>query len=149
MKHQSLVRLLLLLAVSCCTVYAQDSSKFDLSLSGSYLHVHSSPSSNLGTQSLYGGELSVSYKFKRPWLRLVGDFGLNTAGTRNSGIIGLPLSGSQMSFLAGPRLVLPLGRLSPFAQSLFGVAHADVGMFDTTSAQWPLHGRWAGDSITG
>jgi opacity protein-like surface antigen len=141
MKLQSLIRLLLLVAVSCGNAYAQDSPKLDLSLAYSYLHVRASSTTGLGSQSLHGGDLSVSYRLKKPWLRIVGDFGYNASGYRGSDVIGINVNGHQTSLLFGPRLVLPLGRLSPYGQALFGVAHANAGEFDTATSQWAF--AWA------
>jgi opacity protein-like surface antigen len=114
---------------------AQDQQpKLDLSLSYSYIHVKSSSTSELGTQGLNGGNLSISYKF-RNWARLVGDVGLGVSGYRDSDILGIKLRATQTTYMIGPRLVLPLGRLDAFAQGLFGVAHANAGMFDTPGKQ--------------
>jgi opacity protein-like surface antigen len=129
-----MVHLLLVLLTFCAAVKAQDAPRIDLSLAYSYVHVSASPTTGLGTQSLHGGELSVSYRVK-PWLRVVGDFGLAAAGYRTSDIIGISLRGTQSTYLIGPRFVYTLGRFTPFAQGLFGVAHANAGMFDTPSKQ--------------
>lgn len=126
----AVIRLLILLAALVSTAHAQDSSKIDLSLSYSYTHVSASSTAGLGSQNLNGGDLSLSYRLK-PWLRIVGDFGLTASGYRGSDIIGIRLRGTQSTYLIGPRFVYPVGRLTPFAQVLFGVAHANAGMFDT------------------
>lgn len=137
MKFSNLVRLLLFLAVSCVTACAQESSSlYDASIGASYVHARSSATSGLGTQSLYGGELSLSRRVMRPWLRIVGDAGYNYSGYRSSDIVGLNVGGSQLTFLVGPRLSFPVGRLTPFAQALFGVGHASAGLYYTTTSQW-------------
>jgi opacity protein-like surface antigen len=151
MKFQSLIRLLFLVGASCGNVGAQDSpnldlsrqesTKLDVSLTYSYLHVRASSTTGLGSQSLQGGDLSVSHKVKWPWLRIAGDIGYNTSGYRSSDVIGIKVNGHQTSLLFGPRLVLPLGRLSPYGQALFGVAHANAGEFDTSKGQWAF--AWA------
>lgn len=135
MKYQTvMIRLLLALVTFCAAVEAQETPKIDLALSYSYVHVSASPTSGLGTQSLHGGALSASYRLKS-WLRIAGDVGLTTAGYRNSDIVGISLRGTQSTYLVGPRLVYSLGRITPFAQGLFGVAHANAGMFGTSSKQ--------------
>ena len=125
-------RLVFALILLCFAAYRQESSglaKLHVSLGYSYVLVSSS-STSLGSQSLNGADVSASYQAK-PWLRLVADFGLASAGYRSS-------------YLLGPCFVLPLGRATPFAQVLFGVAHANAGTFDNGSKQtdfaWALGG---------
>ena len=139
-------RLLFALEFLCCTALGQESSelgKLDLSFGYSYVHVVSSSTGDLGTQSLNGADMSVSYQLT-PWLRIVADFGLASAGYRMSDIIGISLRSAQSTNLFGPCFVLPMGRTTPFAQVLYGVARANAGMFDTSSKQtdfaWALGG---------
>lgn len=139
-------RLLFALEFLCCTALGQESSelgKLDLSFGYSYVHVSSSSTSDLGTQSLNGADMSVSYQLT-PWLRIVADFGLASAGYRMSDIIGISLRSAQSTYLFGPCFVLPMGRTTPFALVLYGVARANAGMFDTSSKQadfaWALGG---------
>jgi opacity protein-like surface antigen len=132
--HSVLIRLLFLFATFCAAVRAQDLPKIDLSIGYSYVHVSASSSTGLGTQSLNGGDLSVSYRLK-PWLRIVADFGLTASGYRNSDIVGISLRGTQSTYLIGPRFLYTFGRFTPFAQATFGVAHVNAGMFDTASKQ--------------
>ena len=139
-------RLLFVLAFLCCATWGPESSevgKLDLSFGYSYVHVSSSSTSDLGTQSLNGADMSVSYQLK-PWLRIVADFGLASAGYRKSDITGISLRSTQSTYLFGPCFVLPMGRTTPFAQVLFGVARANAEMFDTNSKQtdfaWALGG---------
>lgn len=130
-------RLLFALEFLCCTALGQESSelgKLDLSFGYSYVHVSSSSTSDLGTQSLNGADMSVSYQLT-PWLRIVADFGLASAGYRMSDIIGISLRSAQSTYLFGPCFVLPMGRTTPSAQVLYGVARANAGMFDTSSTQ--------------
>jgi len=134
----TVTRLLIVLVFLCFSVCRQESfglAKLDVSVGYSYVHVSSSSTSGLGSQSVNGADASASYQLK-PWLRLVADFGLASAGYRSSDIIGIQLWGTQSTYLLGPRFVLPLGHATPFAQVLFGVAHANAGMFDA----WALGG---------
>ena len=134
MSYQTaMIRSLFVLAAFGSAIHAQEAPKIDLSLSYSYVHVSSS-STSLGSQSLNGGDLSLSYRLKS-WLRVVGDLGLTTSGYRSSDIVGISVRGTQSTYLIGPRLVYSVGRFTPFAQALFGVAHANAGMFDTASKQ--------------
>src|SRR5215469_2255387 len=130
-------RLLFALEFLCCTALGQESSelgKLDLSFGYSYVHVSSSSTSDLGTQSLSGAAVSVSYQLT-PWLRIVGGFGLASAGYRMSDIIGISLRSAQSTYLFGLCFVPPMGRTTPSAQVLYGVARANAGMFDTSSKQ--------------
>ena len=130
-------RLLFALEFLCCTALGQESSelgKLDLSFGYSYVHVVSSSTGDLGTQSLNGADMSVSYQLT-PWLRIVADFGLASAGYRMSDIIGISLRSAQSTCLFGPCFVLPMGRTTPSAHVLYGVARANAGMFDTSSTQ--------------
>ena len=116
-------RLLFALAFLCCTAWGQESSelgKLDLAFGYSYVHVSSSSTSDLETQSLNGADMSVSYQPK-PWLRIVEDFGLASAGYRKrchwyqptEYAVHLPFWPSFRSFH---------GTTTPFAQVLFGSA---------------------------
>lgn len=129
-----LLRFLFSVALFSTALYAQETVKLDLSAAYSYIHVSASSTSGLGSQSLNGGDLSLSYRVK-PWLRIVGDFGLTASGYRSSDIVGISVGGTQTTYLLGPRFVLPTKTVTPFAQILFGVAHANAGMFDTGSKQ--------------
>jgi hypothetical protein len=130
-------RLLFVLAFLCCSASEQESTglaKLDLFLGYSYGHVSSTTTTGLRTQNLNGADTSDSYQLK-PWLHVVADFGLASAGDRASGIIGIRVRGTQTTFLLGPRVVLPMGRTAPFAEVLFAVAHASAWLFDTSSKQ--------------
>ena len=133
----TIIRMLLALALLCGAAGGQESSwltKLDLSLYYSYVHVSSSSTSGLGSQSLHEAEMSVSYRLA-PWLRVVLDFGLASAGNRNNDIVDISLRGTQSKYLLRSRLVFPLGCATPLSQVLFGVAHASAGMFDTGTKQ--------------
>jgi opacity protein-like surface antigen len=74
--------------------------------------------SDLGTASVNGGSASVAFDPTR-WLGLVGDFG-GYAGTKNG------LNGTMFTYLFGPRVMLRRGRITLFAQALFGGAHTSA-----------------------
>ncbi len=78
--------------------------------------------------STHRGSASVAYNLN-DWLGLVADFGgfrvtrFGPGGTPTGGIV--PASGNVFSYLAGPRFSYrKFDRLTPFAQVLFGGAHA-------------------------
>ena len=78
---------------------------------------------------LNGGSTSIAFNFNR-YLGLVGDFGgfgdtqLRLNGAANPSIVQ-DSSGSVYTYLAGPRLSYRgHGRITPFAQALFGGIHA-------------------------
>ena len=95
------IRMLLALVLLCGSACGQESSwftKLDVSLCYSYAHVSSSSTNRLGSQSLHGAEMSVSYRLT-PWLRVALDFGLASAGSRNNDIVGISLRGTQSNYL--------------------------------------------------
>ena len=66
-----------------------------------------------------GGSAAVAYN-PRPWLGVVGDIGGYHTGSHGVDV-------TELTYLFGPRFVLSSrGRLTPFVQALFGVAHANV-----------------------
>lgn len=110
-------------------------STLDLFLGYSWTHVSPANSYNLGTFSLNGGDVSVSYKFNR-WLAVAGDFNMSAMGPHDSNIIGIQLHGTQTTYLFGPRVPLPqFGRFRPFGEALFGVAHATQPLYAAPSSQ--------------
>jgi hypothetical protein len=142
----TIIRMLLALAFLGCGVSVKESSwpaKLDLSLGYSYVQLASSATNGLGSESRHRAEMSVSYQLE-PWLRVVADFGLGRAGNRSSDIVGTSPRRAAFTYLLGPRLILPLGRATPFAQFLLGAAHANAGMFDGSTKQtdfaWALVG---------
>jgi opacity protein-like surface antigen len=94
------------------------------------------------TVNLNGWEASLEGKFL-PWIGIVGDFGATygstietfpcppnvfRCGTVNSNV-------RRYTYLFGPRVSVPLGRFTPFAQFLVGAAHIDsFGDTDTSFA---------------
>jgi peptidoglycan-associated lipoprotein len=64
-----------------------------------------------------------------PRLSLAFDAGMEHTGNMNGVGYGLTLS----TFAAGPRLTLPVRRVRPFAQALFGMAHGANSEFPQSS----------------
>jgi hypothetical protein len=74
-----------------------------------------------------GGSVSGSYRW-RYHLDAVGDFGYYQGG--RSGV-----SGSLMTYMAGPKFSYRIKKVTPFAQALFGAGHASVGASYSLSAE--------------
>lgn len=87
--------------------------------------------SGLGRPNLNGWEASLEGKVF-PHLGIVTDFGshygsesLNIATT--NGIQHVNVTGHEWELLFGPRLSVPVGKLTPFAEAMFGLAHVHNG----------------------
>jgi opacity protein-like surface antigen len=94
-----------------------------------------------GTKNLNGWEGSLEGKFL-PWIGIVGDFSAgygtdNSFATINgcSNCVSFNTSLRRNTYLIGPRVSIPIGRFTPFAHALFGVAHInDQGSTDNSFA---------------
>jgi hypothetical protein len=87
-------------------------------------------SGSAGRASLNGWEASASVRFF-PWLRAVGDVGggYGTVPVVFSSILGsgkVNVNTNLHTYLFGPRASVSIGRLTPFGQALFGLAHQSV-----------------------
>jgi opacity protein-like surface antigen len=72
-----------------------------------------------------GWNAAVNFKM-RPWIGVIADIsGLYPRYTfpELNGASPVPASGNSYSFLFGPQVSFPAGRLSPFAHFLFGESH--------------------------
>jgi hypothetical protein len=100
--------------------FAQDTPKFDIF--AGYSYVRDNPStSGLTSFNLHGGSASVAYNAK-DWLGAVADFGGYHAN------LGPGVDATVSTYLFGPRISYRKHeRFTPFAQTLFGVAHASSG----------------------
>jgi opacity protein-like surface antigen len=92
------------------------------------VRVNPSGSTVLPSFNLNGGEASLAYNANRCFSGVI-DFG----GYRTSQLIsGEPgdFKGNMWTYLFGPRISYRhLGRFTPFAQTLFGIAHATSDTF--------------------
>jgi len=87
-------------------------------------------SASAGRASLNGWEASPSVRVF-PWLRAVGDVG---AGYGTVPVVFSSILGSQKvnvntnlhTYMFGPRASVSIGRLTPFGQALFGLAHQSI-----------------------
>lgn len=127
-KFWCLLGLLLLFSVAAS---AQDNPKADVFLGYSYLRVNPGTISGIPGFNLNGGVGSVNYS-RGHSLGVVGEFG----GYHVGSIGGVPVSGTLLTYLFGPRFTYHSGsRISPFAHVLFGGAHVNGSAFGgTTSA---------------
>ena len=128
MKSKVVVCLLALLCFSAVSAFAQDVPKFDVFAGYSYVRDNPSTSGVSGF-NLHGGSASVAYNANH-WLGAVADFG----GYHANNILGSGVDGTVSTYLFGPRFSYrKFERVTPFAQTLFGVAHASGSGFGTTS----------------
>lgn len=128
MRMRIVVCLLAFLSLCGGAVRAQDTSKVDIF--AGYSYVRENPStSGVDSFSLNGGSASVAYHIK-DWVSAVGDFG----GYHNGNILGTSLDGTLSTYVFGPRISYHSDRrITPFAQVLFGVAHAGASITGGTS----------------
>src|SRR5277367_283719 len=111
-------RFALLCALAVCfagVASAQDYSKVDVFAGYSFVHT----SQDGFGFDFNGGSASVAYN-PNAWLGLVGDFGGYHSNSFNVGE-------TVYTYMFGPRLNLRRGKFTPFAQALFGGAHASIG----------------------
>ena len=86
---------------------------------GGYSYIRANLGHSIPGINLNGGSGSFSYN-PTGWLGLVADFGGYHAGHIGS----LPVDGTVFTYLFGPKITYRSGRWTPFAQALFGGAHA-------------------------
>ena len=128
MKWKLLVSLLAVVSLFGATTQAQDVSKVDIF--AGYSYVRENPStSGVSSFSLNGGSASIAYN-ANSWLSGVADFG----AYHNGNILGTGASGTLSTYLFGPRISYHhYGRITPFGEVLFGVAHAGASIAGGTS----------------
>jgi opacity protein-like surface antigen len=122
MKAKVVVCLLGFASLFAAEVRGQEYSKFDLFAGYSYVRANPGVSPTLPSFNMNGGEASLAYN-SNSWLSGVVDF----AGYSTSRLLDTePASfkSDMFTYLFGPRLSYRrLGRFTPFAQTLFGIAH--------------------------
>jgi hypothetical protein len=140
MKLKTMIGMIAM-SMLCQKVAAQESHALDLYAGYSYTRVNTSTISGLGSFPLNGGEAALSYNVTS-WITAVADFGVTAVAHHASNIVGIETHGTQTSYLFGPRLApFHWRRTTPFAQGLFGLAHATHGLYNTTGSQ--LAFAWA------
>lgn len=116
------------------SVNAVSTPRFEFALGYNYIDANAPPS-GCACFGMNGGFLSADYQL-RNWLGVTGKFTANHASNISDLGQGLTL----MTFLGGPRVSLPYRRITPYAEVLFGGAHASDSYFpsettgSTTSA---------------
>lgn len=126
MKLRVVVCLLTLLSLGGTAVYAQETPKLDIFAGYSYVRANPGPT-NGNSFSLNGGSASVTYHIK-DWISGVADFG----GYRSRG----SRDGTLSTYLFGPRFSYrSYHKITPFAETLFGGAHADASIGGGPGAQ--------------
>jgi len=129
MKWKLVVYLLAVLSFFGATAYAQDVPKVDIF--AGYSYVRDNPStSGVDSFSLNGGSASIAYNVKS-WIGGVADFG----AYHNSNILGTGTDGTLSTYLFGPRISYRhSGRITPFGEVLFGVAHTGASIAGTSGS---------------
>lgn len=129
MKWKLLVSLLAVVSLFRATAQAQDVSKVDIF--AGYSYVRENPStSGVSSFSLNGGSASIAYN-ANSWLSGVADFG----AYHNGNLLGTGASGTLSTYLFGPRISYHhYGRITPFGEVLFGVAHAGASIAGTSGS---------------
>ncbi len=130
MKWKLVVSLFALAAFFATSAKADDDPKFDIFAGYSYLRNNPSPN-GLGSFGLNGGSAEIAYKFK-PWLSAVANFG----GYTNSNLFNSGSNSNEYTYLFGPRVSFHhIGRVHPFVEALFGVAHGNDNLFATVNSR--------------
>jgi opacity protein-like surface antigen len=97
-----------------------------------YSYVRANPSTPRAQSfDLHGGSASVAYNVNG-WLSGVADLG----GYHNTDVLGSGGGGTLSTYLFGPRVSYRhFGRVTPFGEVLFGVAHTGRALLATTNSQ--------------
>ena len=85
----------------------------------------------VSSPNLHGWEASVEGKIF-PFIGIVGDFSghygsQSFAEATPNGLLNINVTGHEQEYLAGPRLSVPVGKFTPFAEALVGAAHIHTG----------------------
>ncbi len=142
MRSHLLVALAVLAATSTSAAHGQQraaatSATGDISLGYNYVGANSPPGGSYNF-NLNGGYISGSYGLK-PWLSVAGTF----TGGQSTKISTLGQDLTLMTFMGGPRFLHPMHRFTPFAEALFGGAHASNSYFPHGTSFSPTATSWA------
>jgi outer membrane immunogenic protein len=123
MKLRIVVSVLVFISLGSVIANAQETPKVDVFAGYSYVRENPGPRSG-DSFSLNGGSASVTYHL-RDGVSAVADFG----GYHNGNILGTGVDGTLSTYLFGPRISYRSYRhFTPFAEALFGVAHAGASI---------------------
>jgi hypothetical protein len=140
MKLRIVVSVLAFISLCGGIAHAQETPKVDVFAGYSYVRENPGPRSG-DSFSLNGGSASVTYHVK-DWVSAVADFG----GYHNGSILGTGVDGTLSTYLFGPRVSYRSYRhFTPFAEALFGVAHAGAsiaGVDRKTRLLWRSGEAW-------
>lgn len=128
---RNFVMLMGLLLLTSLGVAAQDNSdnpKVDVF--GGYSYLRYAPASGAARANFNGGVGSISYRIGE-WISVVGE----VARYHNGSVNGSIVSASVVTYLGGPKASATLGKFTPFAQVLFGGAHASVSDIGASASQ--------------
>lgn len=141
MKLRIVVCLLTFISLGAAA-YAQETPKVDIFAGYSYVRENPGPRSG-DSFSLNGGSASVTYHIK-DWVSGVADFG----GYHNGNILGTGVDGTLSTYLFGPRFSYrSYHRFTPFAETLFGVAHASARIAGSTLGTQNAFGMAIGGGV--
>lgn len=130
MKLRVVVSLLGFASLLGVTTQAQERKTIDVFAGYSYVRANPATSGSDGI-SLNGGSASIAYNVNH-WLSGVADFG----GYHSTNILGSGVDGTLSTYLFGPRVSYHrFGRVTPFGEVLFGVAHTGAGLLNTPGSQ--------------
>ena len=124
MKKAILVAVALLFGTA---VYAQSSSKIEVTGDYSYFRLNPGLPSYFNSHSLNGGGGDVTF-FVTPLIGLKADlqgYGSYTPCTKPSAPISGCASGNLFTYMFGPELKVRMGKFEPFGEVLLGGAHSN------------------------
>ncbi len=86
---------------------------------------------NLSRPNLQGWEGSLEGKLL-PWVGIVADFSGHYGSQSFSeptpnGVLPVKVTGHELEVMFGPRVSIPVGKFTPFAEAMGGVAHINTG----------------------
>lgn len=136
------VSLLAFLSLCGVAAQAQETPKVDVFAGYSYVRENPGPTSG-DSFSLNGGSASLTYHI-RDWVSGVADFG----GYHNGNILGTGVDGTLSTYLFGPRVSYRSYRhFTPFAEALFGGAHAGASIAGGTHGSQNAFGMAIGGGL--
>jgi opacity protein-like surface antigen len=131
MKWKVAVSLLGFASLFGAAAQAQEGRK-PIEVFAGYSYVRDNPATpRANSFNLNGGNGSVAYNVN-DWLSAVADLG----GYHNTDVFGSGGSDTLSTFLFGPRVSYRhFGRVTPFGEALFGVAHTGRALLATNNSQ--------------
>jgi opacity protein-like surface antigen len=131
MKFRVVVSLLGFAALFASAAQAQEERK-TIDVFAGYSYVRANPATaGQDSFSLNGGSASIAYNVNN-WLSGIADFG----GYTNTNILGSGVDGTLSTYLFGPRVSYRhYGRVTPFGEVLFGVAHTGASLLASNNSQ--------------